>query len=94
MSMEFTKILSSSERRHRYWQLHKNDRNFFPEKFQSFKLKFKGKIYEMKVNNRDCIMTGQLYKNHQFVDGETIRITIDKEGFYLMQTDSRKPLAR
>jgi len=79
---EFTKILSRSEARHRYWQLHKAERDMFPEQFQIFKLKYSGKIFEMKVNNRDCIMTGQLYADGSFAEGGEITITKNKDGIF------------
>ena len=52
----------------------KEDRDFFPDAHEVFKLKFDGKDYEMKVNHKDDIMTGQLYNVYKFPEGTTINV--------------------
>ena len=76
--MEFTKNLSPSEAKYKYVGLSKKARESFPEKDVLFKLKFKGKTYDMKVNNKDCIMLSQLYAVYQFQEDD--EITISKIG--------------
>ena len=43
-------------------------------KDEIFQMKFKGKLYEMKVNNKDSIMITQLYDAHQFQASDLIKI--------------------
>ena len=74
--MEFTKNLSHSEAKYKYLGLPKKIRSEFPEKNQLFKLKFKGKLYDMKVNNKDSIMISQLYDAYQFQISDSIKITL------------------
>ncbi len=76
----FTKTVTKTEAKYRYWQLHKDEQSFFPEKFKPFKIKFMGKIFEVKVNNRDCIMTGLFHYDYTFMEGDVIRITKNKNG--------------
>ena len=52
-------------------------------KMKKIDVKFKGKNYPMKVNNKDCIMLSQLYHVYQFQDGDTIKITMNKNNFEL-----------
>ena len=73
--MEFTKNLSPSEAKYKYVCLTTKIQDKFPEKDKIFKLKFKGKNYDMKVNNRYCIMLSQLYSVYQFKDNDEITIT-------------------
>jgi len=79
--MELRKILTLPEAKYRYLQIRKHERNFFPEKFEVFKLKFKEQTYELRVNNRDCVIISQLYQEYRFSDGEEIIIT-KKNGNY------------
>lgn len=82
--MEFEKQLSNSEAKYKYVGLPKKVREEFPEKDKIFKLKFRNKLYDMKVNNKDCIMLSQLYHVYEFQEGDTIRITSnDNENFEL-----------
>lgn len=81
----FNKFLSKPEARHRYWHIHKDQREFFPESNKIFKLKFDGKIFEMKVNHKDDVMTGQLYERHQFLEGDAIIVTKNKDGTYALE---------
>ena len=46
-------------------------------------MKFKGKRYKMKVNNRNCIMSTQLYNTHQFVESDRIKLTCRENVFEL-----------
>lgn len=75
--MEYTKILSRPEARHRYWHIHKTDRAFFPETHKPFKIEFDDKTYELKINHKDDIMTGQLYERYHFREGD--RIVVKKK---------------
>jgi hypothetical protein len=79
--MEFSKDLSPSEAKYKYLGLSKKIREDFPEKDELFDVKFKGKIYKMKVNNKDAIMLTQLYGAHEFKAEETLSIKSIKKGF-------------
>lgn len=72
--MEFIKSLSASEAKYKYVGLTKEAREEFPQKDEIFKLKFKNKIYEMKVNIKNCIMLTQLYEIYQFQESDEIKI--------------------
>ena len=72
--MEFVKNLSPSEAKYKYIGLPKKIREEFPKKDKVFKLKFKNKIYEMKVNNKDSIMLTQLYHIYQFQEDDQVKI--------------------
>ena len=80
--LEFVKNLTRSEAKYKYVGLPKSVREYFPEKDVAFKLKFKGKIYDMRVNNKDCIMLTQLYEKHQFVENNEITIIDGKKGTF------------
>lgn len=82
---DYTKILSKPEARHRYWHIHKSERNFFPDSNEIFDLEFNGKNFKMKVNHKDDIMTGQLYEKHKFTEGNRIIITKKNDGRYLLR---------
>jgi len=71
--MEFVKNLSPSEAKYKYIGLPKKIREEFPKKDKNFKLKFKNKIYEMKVNNKDSIMLTQLYHIYQFQEDDQLK---------------------
>jgi len=79
--MEFSKDLSRSEAKYKYLGLPKKIREEFPEKDELFDVKFKGKIYKMKVNNKNSIMLTQLYGSHEFQEDETLTIKSSKKGF-------------
>ena len=85
----FTKIVSKTEAKYRYWQLHKAERNFFPEEFKPFKIKFMGKVFEIKVNNKDCIMTGLFHYDYTFAEGDEITITKNKNGIYELTVNQK-----
>jgi hypothetical protein len=72
--IKFVKTLNRPEAKYRYWHIKKEDRDFFPEAHEIFKLKFEDKEYEMKVNHKDDIMTGQLYNVYKFPEGTTISV--------------------
>ena len=88
---ELTKILSRPEARHRYWHIKKEERNFFPEPSEIFKLMFDGKTYEIKVNHKDDIMTGQLYERFKFLEGDRIIFTRKKNDTYVLEAPDTKP---
>ena len=80
--MKFSKILSPSEAKYKYFGLPKKTRaEEFPEKDKLFDVKFKGEVYKMKVNNKDSIMLTQLYGAHEFKEGETLTIKSSKKGY-------------
>ena len=72
--MEFEKSLSHSEAKYKYLGLPKKIRAEFPPKDEIFQMKFKGKLYKMKVNNKDSIMISQLYDAHQFQASDLVKI--------------------
>ena len=80
--MEFIKRLSPSEAKYKYLGLNKKVREEFPEKEQIFKLKFKNKSYNLKVNNKNSIMLTQLYYEYQFQEGDEVKITQSKNGIF------------
>jgi len=87
---EFTKMLNRSEARHRYWSVSKTDREFFPAAHETFKLEFDGKVYELKVNHKDDVMTGQLYERFRFMEDDRIIITRKKNGVYSLKAPDTK----
>jgi len=86
LSDQFNKVLTRPEARHRYWHIHKSDRGFFPPALETFKLEFDGKTFEMRVNHKDDIMTGQIYARHRFLEGD--RITVKKKNDNLYSLDA------
>ena len=70
--MEYERILSPSEAKYKYFSLTKKVREDFPEKDVVFTGKFNGKKYDLRVNNKDCIMLTQLYYAHEFSEGDTV----------------------
>jgi len=91
MSDEYRKILNHPEARHRYWHIIKADRDFFPPTDKIFKLKFHDKVYDLKINHKDDIMTGQLYADYKLLDGDSITIKKDKAGVYVLTASDVKP---
>lgn len=85
MTDKYSKQLKKPEARHRYWHILKDDRDFFPDADVVFTLKFDGKEFEMKVNHKSDIMTGQLYERHRFLEGDRITVTKKKERMYLLE---------
>ncbi len=82
---EYSRPLKKPEARHRYWHVHKDDRDFFPDANVPFKLLFDGKEYVLKVNHKDDIMTGQLYERHRFLEGDRIIVTRKRNGVYRLE---------
>ena len=80
--MEFIKNLSPSEAKYKYIGLPKKVREEFPEKDKVFKLKFKDKIYDMKVNNKDSIMLTQLYHRYQFQENDQVKFINKKHNLF------------
>ena len=80
--INLVKNLSASKAKYKYVGLPKSTRDEFPEKDKIFKVKFKGKTYDMKINNKDCIMLTQLYEKHQFTEYDELTIIQDKKGIF------------
>jgi len=91
ISSEFTKRLNRPEARHRYWHILKDEREFFPEAQETFKLEFDGKVYVLKVNHKEDVMTGQLYERFRFMEDDRIIITKKKNGTYTLKAPDTKP---
>jgi len=72
--VEFVKNLSNSEAKYKYLGLTKLARQDFPKKDEVFRLKFKNKIYDMKVNNKNSIMLTELYHRYQFQENDEVKI--------------------
>ena len=88
--MEFVKRLSPSEAKYKYLGLNKKAIEELPEKQQIFKLKFKNKTYNMKVNNKNCIMLTQLYYEYEFQPEDEVKIIKKKDdSFELTVNPSR-----
>lgn len=88
MTVNFAKNLSASEAKYKYVGLPKTIREEFPEKDKVFKVKFKGKTYNMKVNNKNCIMLTQLYEKHQFTEDDEILIIKGKNDIFNLTVNS------
>lgn len=84
MADTFNKILSRPEARHRYWHIHKANREFFPESQNEFKLEFDNKTFVLKVNHKDDIMTGKLYERYRFMEGDRIIVRKKKNETYAL----------
>jgi hypothetical protein len=82
---EYSKRLKKPEARHRYWHILKEERDFFPDADVPFKLEFDGKIFQMKVNHKSDIMTGQLYERHRFLEGDRIIVKKKREKTYSLE---------
>lgn len=85
MTDTYSKTLKKPEARHRYWHILKEERDFFPNANEIFTLKFHGKTYEMKVNHKDDIMTGQLYERYRFLEGDIIIVTKNTGGIFVLE---------
>jgi len=90
MPEEYNKTLNRPEARHRYWHIYKEDRSFFPKAHETFKLDFHGVIYEIKVNHKEDIMTGQLYEKYQFLEGDRITVKRKKDNTYVLDAPDTK----
>jgi len=90
MSDEYEKTLNRPEAKYRYWGVLKADRNFFPPAHEIFELKFHNKVYDLKINHKDDIMTGNLYADYKFFEGNKIKIK--KSGKkYVLTADEAQP---
>ena len=78
-------MIRKAEARHRYWHIQKSDRDFFPEAGVQFKLEFDGNTFEMKINHKDDIMTGQLYERRRFLEGDRIVVRRKRKNLYLLE---------
>ena len=90
MSSEYIKKLNKPEARHRYWHIIKSDREFFPDEHETFKMEFDDKVYELKVNHKDDVMTGKLYERFRFLENDRIIITRKKNGTYSLKAPDTK----
>lgn len=87
---EYSRPLKKSEARHRYLHVYKDERDFFPEAHVPFKLKFHDKTYDLKVNHKDDVMTGQLYHLYRFLEGDQITITKKAKNSYVLEAPDTK----
>ena len=87
---QYSRPLKKAEARHRYWHILKTDRDFFPNSDVIFKIKFHDITYELKVNHKDDIMTGQLYV-YQFLEGHQIIVTKKGTNSYVLEAPDTKP---
>ena len=78
-------MIRKAEARHRYWHIQKSDRYFFPEAGVQFKLEFDGNTFEMKINHKDDIMTGQLYERRRFLEGDRIVVRRKRKNLYSLE---------
>ena len=88
---EYSRPLKKPEARHRYWHIQKAERDFFPGAGDIFKLKFHDKTYDLKVNHKDDVMTGQLYHTHHFLEGDRITITKKAKNSYVLDAPDTEP---
>jgi len=84
-SKKFTKTLKKHESRYRYWSILVSERDFFPGKNTEFKVEFAGKIFDLKVSQKNVVMTSQFYEKYNFSEKDRIILTKKKENFYLME---------
>ena len=82
---EYSRHLKRPEAKHRYWHILKDDRDFFPEANVPFKLRFDGKDFDLKVNHKDDIMTGQLYERYRFLEDDRKIVTRKKQNAYSLK---------
>jgi len=82
---EYSRKIRKAEARHRYWHIQKSDRDFFPETDVPFELEFDGNVYDMKINHKDDIMTGQLYERYRFLEDDRIVVTRKRKNVYLLE---------
>lgn len=80
--MKFVKNLSPSEAKYKYLGLPKKVREELPEKDKIFKMKFKGKTFDLKVNNKDSIMLSELYHTYQFQENDEVKIIKKKDNLF------------
>jgi len=90
MSEEYHKTLNRPEARHRYWHIAIADRDFFPPSNETFKLEFDKKTYELKVNHKDDIMTGNLYERFRFLEGDRIIVKKKQKRVFVLEAPDTK----
>jgi hypothetical protein len=90
MQTEYIKTLNKPEARHRYWHIQKAERDFFPEAHKVFKLKFDGKVFDLKVNHKEDVMTGKLYERYRFMEGDRIIMKRKNDGSFLLDAPDTK----
>ena len=88
---EYSRPLKKPEARHRYWHIQKADRDFFPDSGVVFKLKFHKQTFELKVNHKDDVMTGQLYHLYHFREGDQIIVTKKGKNSYVLEAPDTEP---
>ncbi len=88
---EYSRPLKKPEARHRYWHIQKAERDFFPDAGVVFKLEFHGKTYDLKVNHKDDVMTGQLYHLYHFLENDQIIVTKKAKNSYVLEAPDTKP---
>ena len=87
---DYSRPLKKAEARHRYWGILKEDRDFFPDAGVTFNLKFHDKTYELKVNHKNDVMTGQLYHLYRFLEGDQITVTKKAKNSYVLKAPDTK----
>jgi len=65
-SKKLTKTLKKHEARYRYWSILKEERDFFPEKNTEFKVEFDRKTFDLKVSQKNVVVTSQFYEKIKF----------------------------
>jgi hypothetical protein len=88
---EYSRPLKKPEARHRYWHIQKSERDFFPDAGVIFKMKFHKKTYDLKVNHKDDVMTGQLYHLYHFLENDRITITKKAKDSYVLEAPDTLP---
>lgn len=53
-------------------------------------MKFHDKVYDMKINHKDDVMTGQIYNDCRFLEGNTIKLERKKNETYVLTADGTK----
>ena len=87
---DYSRPLKKAEARHRYWGILKDDRDFFPDAGVIFNLKFHDNTYELKVNHKNDVMTGQLYHLYRFLEGDQIIVTKKAKNSYVLKAPDTK----
>jgi hypothetical protein len=54
-------------------------------------MKFNDKTYDMKINHKDDIMTGLIYVDCRFLEGNTIKLEKKKNGTYSLTVEGTVP---
>ena len=83
-SKKLTKTLKKHEARYRYWSILVKERDFFPDKNTEFKVEFAGTTYDLKVSQKNVVMTSQFYEKYIFSENDRIILTKKKQNLFLM----------